>query len=368
MLKRVWSLIIKEFLASWRDPRSRILIIVPPLIQLIIFANAATMEVKNISMAVVDHSQTPESRELIASFAYSRWFKEVKSENREETLAQALSAQKIQLGLLIPGDFATRLKKGEPGTLQVIVDGRQTNSAAIISGYASEIIDAYRRQFSQPSQKLSGLQLEIRNWYNPNLSFRWYTVTSLIAILASIVGLLLTALSVARERELGTFEQLIVSPLSSFEILLGKTLPPLLIAMVLASLLGLCGIWIFDVPFTGSLLCFLSSTFVFLLSIVGVGLFISSVSKTQQQAILGAFSFLMPAILLSGFVSPIADMPPFFQNLTLFNPVRYYLVIVKGLFLKAMPAQDVWHNVFPLLVIALVTLSLAAWTFKRKLE
>jgi len=193
-------------------------------------------------------------------------------------------------------------------------------------------------------------------------------LTILVAMLALVITLLLTALSIAREREMGTFDQLIVSPLSSFEILLGKTIPPLVIAMALTCIMTILVIVLFKVPFVGSVLLFLISVFVSLLSIVGVGLFISSICKTQQQAILGVITFQMPAILLSGFISTIEDMPVFLQYLTLLNPVRFFMVLSRGIFLKGMGIEDVALNLLPLIIIAIITLSLAGWTFKRKLD
>lgn len=369
MLKRVWSLIIKEFLASWRDPKSRMLILMPPVVQLIIFANAATMEVKNITAAVFDAANTYESRELISGFQGSPWFKNIIRTDSENQMEDLLASQKAQIGISIRGDFSKRLKSGIPAPVQIIVDGRQTNSAAIINGYASRIIAAYEQKiFPERRRRIPNINIEIRHWFNPNLSFQWYTVASMIAILSAIAGLVLTALSVARERELGTFDQLVVSPLSSFEILLGKTIPPVAIAMVIGIVITFCAVFIFNLPFHGSVFWFLVSLFVFLMSIVGVGLFVSSLCHTQQQAILGAFAFLMPSILISGYVSPISDMPPLLQKITLADPIRYYLVIIKGIMLKDIPAADIWHNLLPLLIIAAVTLSIAMWTFKKKLD
>ncbi len=368
MLKRIWSLIIKEFLAAWRDPKSRILIIVPPIVQLIIFANAATMEVKNISTVVFDDSKSYESRELISGFEGSPWFKKIIFTDNRRQMENLIASEQAQLGIIINNDFAAKIKSRIPAEIQVIVDGRQTNSAAIISGYASKIIAAYeQRVHPERYRSVPSITIEVRHWFNPNLSYQWYTVSSMIAILSAISALVLTAMSIAREHELGTFDQIIVSPLSSFEILLGKTIPPVIIAMAVAVIITFCAVLIFELPFKGSVFWFILSLLVYLMSIVGIGLFVSSICKTQQQAILGAFSFLMPSILISGYVSPIADMPQFLQNITLINPVRYYLIIAKGILLKDMAPADIWQNMLPLFFIALGTLSIAAWTFKKKL-
>lgn len=372
MLKRIFALIRKEFLSIWKDPKSRMLLIAPPLMQLLIFAHAATMEVKNIDMMVLDKSNTVQSRELIADFANSRWFKHVVAAENEQQVEEGIRSQKYQMALVLNTDFATKLLKKQSGSqtdVQLILDGRQTNVASIVNGYAAEIISQYEnKNFPQRYQGKPRINLEVRNWFNPNLIFLWYTAISLITILATTIGLILTSLSIARERENGTFDQLIVSPLSSFEILVGKTVPPLCFSMVLSTMMALFAILVFKIPFTGSVVLFYFAMFFYLLSIAGIGLFISSICKTQQQAILGTFTFQMPAILLSGFISPVEDMPIVFQYLTYINPIRFFLVILKGLFLKAMPFNDVLENLIPLILISILTLSLAGWMFKKNLD
>lgn len=366
MLRRILSLIKKEFLAIWRDPKSRTLIIVPPILQLTIFAHAVTMEIKNIDMAVLDKSNTVQSRELINGFEHSRWFKSVKSVGNEAEIRYLIDTQKIQLALNINSDFDKKLKQKSPTSVQVIVDGRQTNTASIASNYASTIIS----QFEAKNAPRGGakINVETRSWFNPNMDYLWFTVISLVAMLSLIVTLLLTSLSIAREKELGTFDQLLVSPLSPPEILIGKTIPPLAIAFILTCFMTFMAVFAFKVPFVGNFLVFLVANFFALLAIVGVGLFISSICKTQQQAILGAFTFQMPAVLLSGFISPIADMPVFLQYATYLNPLRFYMVIAKGLFLKGISMGDLIMNLIPLIVVAAITLSVANWMFKRKLD
>jgi len=369
MLRRILSLIKKEFWAIWKDPKSRAIIIMPPILQLIIFAQAATMEVRNIDMAVLDRSNTVQSRNLVQEFKHSKWFKNVYLVENENQVAQAIRTRKAQLALTINTDFATKLMKNQPTSVQVILDGRQTNVAGITNGYAATVISQYENEyFPKKFKSVPRINPVIRNWYNPNVFFLWYTVVSLIAILATTISLILTSLSIARERELGTFDQLIVSPLSSFEILVGKTVPPMVIALVLVSIMSLVIIIFYKVPFQGSIGLFYLSLFVYLLSMVGIGLFISSICRTQQQAILGAFTFQMPAILLSGYISPVEDMPRVFQLISCFDPVRFFLVIIKGVYLKNMPAPYVFENLIPLALIAILTLSAAGWMFKRNLD
>lgn len=360
---------IKEFFSIWRDEKSRYLIILPPILQLVIFAHAATMEVRNLNMAILDNNNTLQSRSLIKKFENSIWFKKILLVQNEKQIEELVKTQKIQMALEIDSEFSKNFLKNKQTNVLIITDGRQTNIAAIASGYATQIItDFENEQKPQKYKSKPRIKVESRNWFNPNLTFIWYTVISMVAIIGSVSTLVLTSLSVARERELGTFDQLKVSPLSAFEIMVGKTVPALLISVLITSFMGFCAIFFYKIPFTGSIYLFYLSTLIFILSISGIGLFISSICKTQQQAILGAFTFQMPAILMSGYVSPIEDMPKFCQDITLLDPIRFYLIIMKGLFLKAMPASQVFYNLIPLLMISLLTLSVASWMFKRNLE
>lgn len=369
MLNRVWALIKKEFFAIWRDPRSRTLIIAPPLLQLLIFAHAATMEIKNIHMAVLDKNQTLQSRELIKKFENSVWFKQIILVDNENQVENLIKAEKVQIAMVLDSNFSKNILSNKPTNVQLIVDGRQTNVASISNGYASQIISDYESEnFPNRYQSVPRINVEVRNWFNPNLIFIWYTVISLIGLLACMIALLLTSLSVARERELGTFDQLTVSPLNSFEILIGKTIPPLLFSLTITTIMSCFAVLLFKIPFTGSIILFYFSTLMFLLSMLGIGLCISSICKTQQQAMLGAFAFQMPAVLLSGYVSPIEDMPKFFQYLTLIDPIRFYLIILKGTFLKSMCFDDIFHNLIPLMIIGIIALSVAAWMFEKNLD
>lgn len=365
-LRRIFALIKKEFITIWKDPKSRGIIIAMPLLQLFVFANAITMEVKNIDVVLIDRDNSVESRELISRFEHSPRFRKFYFVDNEKDFKNKIDNQKVQIGIYINNDFSTAIKSQKNTNVLITADGRQTNSAAIAGGYASQIINDYNTEIT--GAKGAQINPVIRNWFNPNLEYRWYILTVIIAMLALVITLLLTALSIAREREMGTFDQLIVSPLSSFEILLGKTIPPLIIAMGLTCLMTLIIITGFKVPFAGSIWLFLVSVFVSLLSIVGVGLCISAVCKTQQQAILGVITFQMPAVLLSGFISPVEDMPLGWQYLTWINPVRFFMELSRGIFLKGMGVEDVFMKLIPLILIAAVTLSLAGWTFKRNLD
>ena len=364
--RRVLALIKKEFITIWNDPKTKGIIIGMPLMQLLIFSNAATMEVQNIDTVILDRSQGVESRELLSRFENSPRFRKFYYVNNEREFKNKIDTQRVQIGLMLNNDFARNIKAKKTTEVQVIADGRQTNSASIASGYASQIISAYGKEISHP-QNSAGINISVRNWFNPNLEYKWFILTVIVAMLSLVTTLILTSLSIARERELGTFDQLIVSPLSSFEILLGKSVPPLIIAMMLTMIMTGIIILFFHIPFAGSFILFMISIFISLLAIVGVGLFISSICNTQQQAILSVMTFMMPAVLLSGFISPIEDMPIFLQYLTLLNPVRFFMVLTRGIFLKGIGIEDVMINLIPLIIIAIITLTLAGRTFKRKL-
>lgn len=365
MLKRLLALIKKEFIVIWKDPKTRAIVMGMPFGMFFIFSTAVTMEVKNIDMAVLDMCNSLESRNLVAKFENSPYFRQIYYVQNNNDLKNKIDTQKALIGLYINNDFSKNIKAGKTVSVEIITDGRQTNSASIAGSYANQIISSYNSELSHGS---SGVNVVVRNWFNQNLEYRWYVLTVIVALLALVVTLLLTSLSVARERELGTFDQLIISPLSTFEILLGKTIPPFILAMGITTLMSLITMFIFRVPFLGNPFYFFGSIAISLLSIIGVGLFISSIAKTQQQAILGIITFQMPAVLLSGFVSPIEDMPHFLQVLTYINPLRFFIKMIRCIFLKGMGFEDILMNLLPLIIIASITLSLAAWMFKRNLD
>ena len=366
IFRRVFALIKKEFITIWKDPKSRGIIIMLPLMQLLIFSNAVTMEVNNIDVVVIDRDNSVESRELLSRFENSPRFRKFYYIATEKDFKKKLDTQKAQIGLYINNDFSKNIKAQKNTSISIFADGRQTNVASIASAYATQIISDYNSEITKKSG--SKINLVTRNWFNPNLEYKWYILTIIVAMLSVVVTLILTSLSIARERELGTFDQLIVSPLSSTEILLGKTIPPLIIALCLTCFMTGLVITFFNLPLKGSVFVLILSIAIALLSIVGVGLFISSICKTQQQAILSVMTFMMPAMLLSGFISPIEDMPVFLQYLTYLNPVRFFMVLTRSIFLKGMGIQDVTMNLIPLICISILTLTLASRTFKRKLD
>lgn len=366
---RISALIVKELLTLFRDPKSRFLLLGPPFLQLFIFAFAATLEVKNVSLVIYNQDHGHHGYEIIQRFSGSPTFSNISFVDNESKFAPAIDEQKAIAAIHIPQNFSRDIEAGNQANIQLILDGRRSNAAQIVNGYITQIITSYGQEQLTFQTTLSPVAVIVsRNWFNENLLYLWFTVPSLVGILAALIALMVTSLSVARERELGTFDQLLVSPLMPYEILIGKTVPAILIGLFEGLLIFIVSQTVLGVPFTGSFILLVLAIFAFVMSTVGIGLFISSISKTQQQAILGAFIFLVPAVTLSGYASPIENMPDWLQKIIFINPVKHFLITVKGLFLKDMGYMDVWANSWPLLIIGMFTLTLAGWFFARRLE
>lgn len=369
MLRRILPLIIKEFLAIWQDKKSRCVLIIPPLLQLFIFSFAATLDVKNVSVAILNHDTGKLSWELVERFEGSPFFtKIIKIQNNHE-LKEVIDTQKAVIAIHIDEQFSRNILSGKTANVQVVLDGRKSNTAQIVFGYASKIVDQYIKDLSKQIQvPTPTTYLITRNWFNPNLLYMWFTVPGLVAILTMFTSLLVTALSIAREREMGTFEQLLVSPLTSMDILIGKSVPGIVIGMGVGTIIFVAAITIFQIPFTGSIFSLYLSMLFFVASTVGVGLFLSSLCKTQQQALLAVFFFMSNSVILSGFATPIENMPLWLQHLTLINPLRHFITIVRGIFLKDLPFNMVFLSLYPIVLISITTLSTAAWFFRKRLE
>jgi ABC-2 type transport system permease protein len=368
MWGRIRALIVKEFLAVWKDKRSRFVIIGPPLIQLMVFGYAATFDVSHVATAIYNEDPGLPARELIARFEGSPTFEVVDRLSREEEIPKVIDPKRASLVIHIGQTFSRDLVAHRPATIQLIVDGRESNTALIILGYANRIIADFNTEWLRDhGEPLPPARLVVRSWFNPNLESQWFIVPGIVALLTLVVTIVVTALTVARERELGTFEQLLVTPFRPFEILIGKSVPALLIGLVEGSVIVAFSVFWFEIPLRGHLALLYAGLFVYLLAMIGVGLMISAISRTQQQAILGAFLFVVPAIILSGFATPIANMPPIIQDLTLANPMRYFLIIVRGVFLEGLSAELIFSRLWPMAVIAAVTLTGASLMFSRRL-
>lgn len=369
MWNRVYSLIIKELLTVLRDPLGRISILVPPIIQLFIFAFAATLDVKNASIGILNRDSGEQAFELVERFQGSPIFTRITHLKAVEEIAPYIENQKGVMVVSIDEQFSRNLDAKKPAAVQLIFDGRKSNTAQVLSGYTETVIDQFNADFSAQARiKQENVQLISRNWFNPNITYYWYNFPSLVATLSMFTCLVVTAQSVARERELETFNQLLVSPLVPLEIVIGKVIPGILIGMFEGLLMLTCSTLFFQVPFNGSFFLFLMSLFVFVCSISGIGLFISSICTTQQQALLGTFIFGMPAVLLSGYATPIENMPTWLQPVTYILPLRYMLVISKGIFLKGISASIVFSRIWPMVVIGFFNLVGAALFFRRRLE
>lgn len=366
---RLKALIVKELLAVLRDPKGRVILIVPPIIQLVVFSYAATLEVRNVDVMVLNQDSGRWGYELVQLIEGSPTFRQVTRATSPDQLREAINRQTVIAAVRIGASFSRNIEVARPANMQVVLDGRRSNAAQIVGGYLNRIVNTMAAD-TPAGQKIApaAIRLAPRYWFNPNLDFQWFMVPNLVATIALLIGLIVTALSVARERERGTFDQLMISPLRTHEILIGKLTPPMLIGLFHITIYILAAVFIFAIPLRGSLLLLYGSAIFFLASVVGVGLFISSLSTTQQQAILGAFVFMVPAMLLSGFATPIENMPEWLQPVTLVNPLRYFLVIVRGVFLKDIPLAEVVLLTIPMALIAVTTLSAAAFLFRRRLE
>lgn len=366
---RLKALIIKELLAVLRDPKGRMILIAPPILQLFVFSYAATLEVRNVDVMVLNRDAGRWGFELIQRLDGAPTFRSVAHTQSVKELRDSIDHQRVIAAIHIGPTFSRDIEAGRPADVQIILDGRRSNASQIVGGYLTQIIAAVAAE-TPAGQRAATTTVSViaRNWFNPNLVYQWFMVPSLVANIALLIGLVVTALSVAREREFGTFDQLMVSPLRTHEILLGKLAAPMLIGFFHITIYILAAVFFFQVPLRGSVALLYASALFYLGSVVGVGLFISSLSKTQQQAILGAFLFMVPATLLSGFATPIENMPEWLQPLTYINPLRYFLVIVKGVFLKDIPLSEIARNTLPMAIIAAFTLAIAAWLFRRRLE
>lgn len=369
MLKKIYSLIIKEFLAILQDKKSRLILILPPILQLFIFAFAATLDVTNISMAVLNQDYGKIAYELTQRFQGFPYVRHIKYLDHESQIKEVIDNQEVMMVLHIQENFSRDLLENRKAEVQLILDGRKSNTTQIIQGYAVKIIQRYNRDLAAKLDFKDPPSILIpRNWFNPNLIYSWFTVPGLVAVLTMVTCLLVIALSIARERESGTFDQLLVSPLNSWEILFGKAIPGIIIGMGEGSVILLGAIFLFGIPFTGSIIFLYISLLIFVCSVVGIGLSLSSLCKTQQQALLATFVFISVSVILSGFGTPIENMPMWLQNFTYVNPLRFALVIVRGIFLKELPFNDILRNLFPISIMAVINSLIAAWFFRKRIE
>ncbi len=367
-LLRILSLVRKEVLALLRDPRSRVILFLPPLLQSFLFGYAATFDLNHAPYAVYDEDHGAASSELLSRFDGSGVFQRIATVNRSADIARLINDRDALLVVRIGPDFERRLSAGQPADIQLIVDGRNSNTAGTAVGYVNSIVDGFNADW-RAAHGLTDppLNVSVRAWYNGNLETSWNMIPGLIGTITLLQVLMLTALSVAREREDGTFDQLLVTPIRPAEIMVGKALPSTVVGLVQATLIFLVAELWFRIPFAGSLLTLYSGLVLFVIAAVGIGLFVSSLVANMQQAMLFSFVLLMPFILLSGLATPIANMPDVFQAITLIDPLRYALDITRRVYLEGTGLTQLVGDLWPLIVISVVTLPIAAWMFRNRL-
>jgi ABC-2 type transport system permease protein len=379
MLGRITSVMIKEFIELWRDKWGRFRLIVPPLVQLLLFGYAATFEVYHVSTAVLDLDHTQESRELIARFTSSNRFNIIARAQTQDELNATIDRSDAAVALVIHAGFANLLRKGQQAPLQVLVDGTNSNTALIALGYVNTIAGEFSQDYvtdlaqhvrGVQGAKLAGVQVTVqqRPWFNPDFNGRWFFVPGVIATITLLMIVNLTAFAVVREREVGTLEQIMVSPIRPAEFILGKTVPYFVVGLGLAALTTIAGIVWFEVPFVGNPLVLIFGTTLYLLSLLAIGLLISTVCTTQQQAFATNFFVLNPLFILSGFSFPISSMPSVLQWFTYVNPLRYFLIVIRGTFLKGIGFAILWPEFAAMAGIALVLLTLCILRFRKSLE
>ena len=368
MLRRILSLMIKEFRTLLTDKKSRMVLVVPPLAQILIFGYAASYDLNRIDYAVFNEDRGVLSRQLLAGFTGSEVFVQARHISHDSEISPLVEQKKVLLVLHIPADFSRNLLSNRTASLQVILDGRNSNTAMVALYYVQSIVLSFNTSWnSRQGRRGPPAILVTRAWFNSTLNSHWFIIIGIVALLNLVVTLEVTALSIAREREAGTFDQLLVTPMTPFEILIGKSLPGMIIGMLEATMVIAIIVFLFHVPLRGSLAALYLGLFLFLLSAIGIGLMISALSTTQQQGLMGAFLFLVPAIILSGFATPIENMPQPVQWLTYCNPMRYFLIIVRSVFLQGASFDLLWSQFWPMALIGISTLSTAAVMFRRRM-
>jgi ABC-2 type transport system permease protein len=366
MWLRIVTLIRKEVLAVFRDPRNRMALILPPILQLFLFSFTGTLEVKHVSLGVWNEDYGQAANELIQRLSASPNFDKIEFAHSRAELRQMIDDQRVLLAMDFLPDFTRKIQQEKAAALQLIADGRKSNASQIAQGYVIQIVNQFVSE--QPNSDASpNVQIVQRNWFNPNLDYIWFTLPSLAVMITLQICLNVTAMSVSREREMGTFDQLLVSPMQPLEIMAGKSIPALILGLIEATIFILITVFLFQIPFHGSVPFLYLSLTVFIIAMIGIGLSISSIAVTQQQALLGIMTILLPAVLLSGYAAPIENMPTWLQPVTYANPLRYMMVVTKGVFLKDMPPLEILNNTWPMAIIAVFTLSFATWLFRRRL-
>ncbi|MFH0809164.1 MAG: ABC transporter permease [Pseudomonadota bacterium] len=373
--RRVWHIIVKELIQVLRDSRMRVVLFLPPLIQLIAYGYAVNFDIRHIPVAIYDEDQTPQSRALIQRFGASEYFDLAAVVRTNREVENLLNRGDVTMVLHLPHDFARRIKSGRHSApVQLILDGTDSNAAMVVSRYAGVVLNDYSAEVLAERMARLGpmgsvsapIEIDQRAWFNSNLSSRYSFIPGVIAMVVMLVSLMLTAMAVVREKEIGTMEQIMVTPIRPTELMLGKTVPFVLIALVDVGIVTLVGIFWFGVPFRGSVLVLLLGTILFLFNSVGLGLFFSTISATQQQAMMASSFFFTPAILLSGFIFPIHNMPRLVQYITYLDPLRYFITVLQGIFLKGVGLETLWPQMAAMAALGVALLGLSVLRFRKR--
>ena len=373
---RIWQIITKEFLQILRDPRARFSLIAPPIIQMLIFGYAASFEVRHVTTAILDLDHSQESRELVSRFWASDYFDISQNLDNRNEITSLIDRREVTLAIHIMPGFAEDLRKGNTARVQVILDGTDSNTALVALGYLGSITQRFSKEYINDRvmrvmpalARIPSVELVQRPWFNPDLNSAWFFVPGTIGALTLTLVMTMTAFAIVREREIGTLEQIMVTPISPAELIAGKTIPYLLIALTQLTLVALLAAFWFGVPFRGNILVLILGSVLFIVSILGVGLLISTVSATQQQAMVTSFFFIMPAITLSGFSFPISSMPRALQWITYLDPLRYYEVVIRDTFLKGNGLGVLWPQMAAMTVLGAGLIAFAVFRFHKTLD
>lgn len=375
MLERLKAMLRKEFIQVLRDPRMRFVIFVIPVVQTIIFGYAVNTDVRHVATAIYDLDNSSQSRELADRFIRSGYFNLYERVYDEARGRELIDRGEVKALLRMNRGFGDEITSGHGAKVQLILDGTDSNTAGIVLNYAARIVGGYSAKLQMDAVSrtggaplpFQGVELSSRAWYNENLESRNYFVPAIITNIVFIITMLLSSMAVVREKEIGTIEQVIVTPIGKAEFILGKTVPFVLIGYINVAVIALVAVFWFEVPMRGSILLLIGSTALFLMSSLGIGLLISTVSRTQQQAMMSAFFVIFPAMLLSGFAFPIESMPEVVQWITYLNPMRFFLVIIRAIFLKGVGIEILWPQMVALLILGVTILSTAIFRFKKTL-
>lgn len=375
MFERAKAIFIKEFKQIFRDPRMRTIIFISPLLQIILFGYAANKDITYVPTAIYDRDNTAESRQLLRRFTYSKYFicEQYIFNDKEQDFV--LNKGKVNVVIRIDRGFGRNLNANKDANIQLAFDGTDSNTAMIVMGYANTIIGDYQEELLKDKAGAAGflnsvpsVDLKDRAWFNGNLVSRDYYLPGVIATIVTMMSLLLTAMAIVKEKEIGTMEQLTVSPLRPIELIVGKLLPFAVIALIQVLLITVLGVLWFNLPLRGSIIFLLFSTCIYLFTTLGIGLFISTISSTQQEANMSIFLFYMPTVLLSGFAYPISNMPKIIQWFTFINPMRYYMVVIRSIFLKGVGIEVLWPQLAPLLGMGIFVIILSSLRFRKGLS